>query len=400
MSSDDRYSWGEPQPYRGGPPAPRGLGRSRAALLGAFLSVFAVLTLVLGGWLLVHEYRTRNNDDRALYGHPRPVEPTASLTDLEKTNIAIYERAKPSVVHITTLSLQQDGYHLNPQEVPEGTGSGFIWDEGGHVVTNFHVIRKADAAQVMMADHTSYPATLVGASADNDLAVLRITAPKDKLRPIELGRSADLKVGQLGYAIGNPFGLDQTFTMGVISALGREIQSVSKRTIKNVIQTDAAINPGNSGGPLLNSAGRLIGVNTAIYSPSGSNAGIGFAIPVDEVNRVVPQLILNGKVTRPGLGVQVAADQLADQFGVTGALVMRVLPSSPAEKAGLRPTRRSANGRIRLGDVIVAIDGKPVEKADDYFDLLQQHQAGDTVTLTIRRDDQTTDVKVTLAGAE
>ncbi len=230
--------------------------------------------------------------------------------------------------------------------MPEGTGSGFIWDEGGHIVTNYHVIKGADGAHVTLADHTTYRASLVGAAPDKDLAVLHIDAPKDKLVPIRIGNSTDLQVGQMAYAIGNPFGLDLTLTTGVISALGREIQSVTKRTIKNVIQTDAAINPGNSGGPLLDSAGRLIGVNTAIYSPSGSSAGIGFAIPVDEVNRVVPQLIKNGKVERPGLGVQVAHDQLARELGVQkGAVIVRAFRNSPAAKAGLRPTRRDSSGR-------------------------------------------------------
>jgi S1-C subfamily serine protease len=361
------------------------------------LVLVGLLAAVAGGVWLFRAYRSHREDtERSLYGQPREVTPRASLTDLEKTNIAIYEKVKPSVAHITTLSIQEDVYHLNAQEMPEGTGSGFVWDEGGHVVTNYHVIHNADAAQVTLADHTTWRASLVGAAPDHDLAVLKIGAPKSKLHKIELGRSSDLKVGQMSYAIGNPFGLDQTFTMGVISALGREIKSVTKHAIKNVIQTDAAINPGNSGGPLLDSAGLLIGVNTAILSPSGSNAGIGFAIPVDEVNRVVPQLIRNGKVTRPSLGVQVATDQLADQFGQTGALVMRVLPSSPAEKAGLRATRRAANGRIQLGDVIVAVDGQPVEKANDLFDLLARHQAGEEVTLTIERDGQKMDVKATL----
>src|SRR5262249_4419728 len=211
-------------------------------------------------------------------------------------NIAIYKTAKPSVVHITSLTVQRDEWNFSTQEVPEGTGSGFVWDEGGHVVTNYHVIKDANAAHVTLADHTTWRASLVGAAADKDLAVLRIDAPKDKLVPIQIGSSSDLQVGQMVYAIGNPFGLDLTLTTGVVSALDRQIQSVTKRTIKNVIQTDAAINPGNSGGPLLDSAGRLIGVNTAIYSPSGSSAGIGFAIPVDEVNRVVPQLIKKGKL--------------------------------------------------------------------------------------------------------
>jgi S1-C subfamily serine protease len=361
------------------------------------LVLLGLVAAVAGGIYLVHEYRARqDNADRLLYGQPREVTPQASLTELEKTNIAIYENTRPAVVHITTLAIQEDFYRLNAQEVPEGTGSGFIWDEGGHIVTNFHVIQKADAAQVTLADHSTYRASLVGAAADHDLAVLKIDAPKSKLRKITLGSSADVRVGQLSYAIGNPFGLDQTFTMGVVSALGREIQSVTRHSIKNVIQTDAAINPGNSGGPLLDSAGRLIGVNTAIYSPSGSNAGIGFAIPVDEVNRVVPQLIRHGKLSRPSLGVMVGADQLAAQLGQTGALVMRVIPGSPAEKAGLKATHRTRNGDIMVGDVIVAVDGKPVRKANDLFDLLAQHQPGDKLKLTIDRNDQAMDVEVTL----
>jgi S1-C subfamily serine protease len=395
MAFDDPFTWREPRPVPPGSYAPRGGGRSRAPLLGPLLVVLGVVAVVLGGYLLVREYRSRQ-DDRALFGKPRAVEPAGTLSDLEKTNIDIYEQTKPSVVHITSLAVQQDAYNLNAQEIPEGTGSGFIWDEGGHVVTNFHVIRKANAADVILADQSTWRASLVGYSPDNDLAVLRIDAPKSKLRPIKLGSSHDLKVGQMAYAIGNPFGLDQTFTWGVVSALGREIQSVSKRTIKNVIQTDAAINPGNSGGPLLDSHGRLIGVNTAIYSPSGSNAGIGFAIPVDDVNRVVPELILHGKVVRPGIGVSLAPDQITDQLGRTGALILRTVRNGPADKAGLRPTRRDASGRIQLGDVIVAVNGEKVESKKDFDDRLQVHQVGETVTLTIERDDRKMDVQVTL----
>jgi S1-C subfamily serine protease len=358
------------------------------------------VSLVLGGYLLVREYRARHADDSAQYGQPHAIEPRGSLIDLEKTNIAIYERARPSVVHITSLAVQQDAFSLNSQEVPEGTGSGFIWDDGGHVVTNFHVIQKANAAEVILADRTPYRASLVGYSADNDLAVLRIDAPKSKLRPILVGSSKDLKVGQMAYAIGNPFGLDQTFTWGVVSALGREIKSVTKQTIKNVIQTDAPINPGNSGGPLLDSAGRLIGVNTAIYRPSGSSAGIGFAIPVDDVNRVVPQLIKHGKIVRPGIGATLAPDQLTEQTGRTGALVLRTVANGTADKAGLRATRRDSRGRILLGDFIVAVNGEPVETRSDFYDRLQGHQVGDTITLTIQRDEQKLDVKVTLGAEE
>jgi S1-C subfamily serine protease len=396
MPFDDHYSWREPRPLPPGPYPPRGMGRSRTALLGPLLVVLAVVS----GYLLVREYRERQAD-RTLFGQPRPVEPAGKLTDLEKTNIAIYEQAKPSVVHITTLTVQQDAYSLNAQEVPEGTGSGFVWDEGGHIVTNFHVIRSADAARVTLADHTSWRASLVGASPDNDLAVLHIDAPKRKLRPIRVGSSADLKVGQMAYAIGNPFGLDQTFTWGVVSALGREIKSSNNRAIKNVIQTDAAINPGNSGGPLLDSHGRLIGVNTAIYSPSGSNAGIGFAIPVDDVNRVVPQLIAHGKVVRPGIGAVIAPDQITiDELGLEGALILKTVPNGPAAKAGLRPTRRDVLGRIHLGDVIVAVNGEKVQTKNDFYDRLQGHKVGETVTLTIERGKEKQDVEVTLGAEE
>ncbi|MGH7174063.1 MAG: S1C family serine protease [Gemmataceae bacterium] len=355
--------------------------------LTPLLTLLALCGLLILGTLLWREYKAHQEAEaRNLYGVPREIAQRGDLSEIEKTNIDIYKKAKPSVVHITSLSVQRDEWNLNVQEVPEGTGSGFVWDQGGHIVTNFHVIKDAEAAHVTLADHTTYRASLVGAAPDKDLAVLHIDAPKSKLVPISLGKSEDLQVGQMAYAIGNPFGLDLTLTTGVISALGRQIQSVTKRTIKNVIQTDAAINPGNSGGPLLDSAGRLIGVNTAIYSPSHVSAGIGFAIPVDEVNRVVPQLIKKGKLERPSLGVQILEDHSARELGVDkGAVVLDVYPGSSAEKAGLRPTRQTRSGRIRLGDVIVAIDEKPVEKANDFFDILEKHKNGDTVTLTILR---------------
>jgi S1-C subfamily serine protease len=332
---------------------------------------------------------------------PREVQPRADLTSLEKTNISIYKASKPSVVHITSVDLRSDAFSMNAYEVPKGTGTGFVWDKKGHVVTNFHVIRGGQGARVTLADQTSVPARYVGGAPEKDLAVLKIDVPEDKLFPIPIGTSEDLQVGQLVYAIGNPFGLDQTLTTGVVSALGREIRSlVEGRTIQNVIQTDAAINPGNSGGPLLDSSGRLIGVNTAIYSPSGSSAGIGFAIPVDEVNRVVPQLIRSGKVTRPGLGVQVATDDVSRRLGVEGALIMRALPGGAAARAGLRSTMRAQDGKIILGDVITAINGKKVSRTRDLFTLLEQHQAGEEVTLTIARDGELVEVKVTLVPIE
>jgi S1-C subfamily serine protease len=327
---------------------------------------------------------------------PRTVTPRGDLMELEKTTIKVFRDVSPSVVHITTLAQQENPFSGDVQQVPEGTGSGFIWDDQGHVVTNFHVIRNAEAAKVTLADHSTWDARLVGALADNDLAVLGIAAPKSKLHPIAVGTSNDLQVGQSAFAIGNPFGLDQTLTRGLVSALGREITSVNRRPIRGVIQTDAAINPGNSGGPLLDSAGRLIGVNTAIFSPSGASAGIGFAIPVDDVNRVVTELIRHGKVVKPRLGIVPVPDQYTEKWGVTGVLIADVQPGSPAEKAGLQATRRTRRGEIVLGDVIVAIDGKPIETTRDLFAVLDTKKVGDTVTVTITRDGEKQDVSIKL----
>ena len=308
-----------------------------------------------------------------------------------------FQEGVPSVVYITSLSVHRDAFSLNVQEIPEGTGSGFIWDKNGDIVTNFHVVQGGEAWQVTLADNTSWKARLVGAAPDMDLAVLKIDAPAEKLHPIPLGTSKDLQVGQKVFAIGNPFGLDQSLTTGVIHALNREIKSVTQRMIKGVIQTDAAINPGNSGGPLLDSAGRLIGVNTAIYSPSGAYAGIGFAIPVDTVNRIVPEIIAKGRPTRVGLGVHVAPGKRNPrQMGLPGLLIIDVVPDSPAAKAGLRPTRRDRAG-LHLGDIITAIDGKPVKSADDLFSLLGVHKPGDTVKVTILRNGEEHTVDVALA---
>ena len=337
------------------------------------------------------------NDPRAM---PRAVAPRGDLSPGEKSIIGLFRQASPSVVHITAITVQRDLFTLNLYQIPEGTGSGFVWDTNGDVITNFHVIQNADAAQVTLADQSNWKARVVGVAADKDLAVLRIDAPAHRLHPIPVGTSKDLQVGQSVFAIGNPFGLDQTLTTGVISALGREIESVTRRPIQGVIQTDAAINPGNSGGPLLDSAGRLIGVNAAIYSPSGASAGIGFAIPVDTVNRIVPELIRYGKVIRPGIGVQVAEDQIAEQLGVKGVLVVDVRAGSAAAKAGIRPTRREASGRVRLGDVIVAVEGTKVDSPNDLFLALEKYKVGDSVNVSLLRDGKTVQTKVTLEGVQ
>jgi S1-C subfamily serine protease len=331
---------------------------------------------------------------------PRQVEARGSLAEDEQNNISVFRTVSPSVVHITTVELARSFLSLDVMQIPRGTGSGFIWDDRGNIVTNFHVIQGASAARVTLSDQSNYRATLVGAFPDRDLAVLRIDAPKEKLRAIVVGGSGELQVGQKVYAIGNPFGLDQTLTTGVISALNREIESVTRRPIRGMIQTDAAINPGNSGGPLLDSAGRLIGVNTAIYSPTGSFAGIGFAIPVDEVNRVVPRLIRDGKFVRPALGIQPAPQAFQRALGLgKGIAIVGVLPDSPAAKAGIRPFMRTPDGNLVRGDVIVALAGKEVATLEDLQTELELRQPGETVAVTVARGDKRENIQVRLGLA-
>ncbi len=318
----------------------------------------------------------------------RPVTPRGELADDEKSTIEIFQQASPSVVHIVTSSQQftRQGFRLRALEIPEGTGSGFVWDIDGHVVTNYHVIRNASSAKVTLADNTSWQARLVGYEPDKDLAVLKIDAPQSHLKPLPIGESANLQVGQKVFAIGNPFGLDRTLTTGVISGLGREIESASGRPIEGVIQTDAAINPGNSGGPLLDSAGRLIGVNTAIYSPSGTSAGIGFAVPVDIVNQFVPELIRNGHVERAGLGVSLVPDATAREFGVErGVLIGQVIEGGAADQAGVRGSELQ-QGKFIAGDLLIGINERPVEKTSDLLKILGNHRVGDEVKLSLIRD--------------
>jgi S1-C subfamily serine protease len=327
-----------------------------------------------------------------------PVTARGALSGLEETNIAIYDSASPTLVQITNLTQQRsDWFSLDLQEVPAGIGSGFVWDRDGHIVTNYHVVDGANAAQVTLSDHSTYRATRIWAYEDQDIAVLAIDAPASKLHPIQLGTSRDLKVGQVVYALGDPFGLGQTMTNGIVSALGRTFESANGRPITAVIQTSAAVNPGNSGGPLLDSAGRLVGMTTAIVSPSGAFVGVSFAIPVDPINRIVTELIQHGKVVRPRLGVQVAESSLAEQLGVDrGALITKVIPNSGADRAALRRTGRDTEGNIRLGDVIIEVDGKTVGSSDDLYTALQDHKVGDTVALTVIRDDKQQHIQVTL----
>ncbi|MCA9501127.1 MAG: trypsin-like peptidase domain-containing protein [Nitrospira sp.] len=321
---------------------------------------------------------------------------TQSLSAEELNTISVFEKAAQSVVYITNTAVRRDIWSLNTFEVPQGSGSGFIWNRQGHIVTNYHVIYGADSIQVVLDDQSTRDARIIGVDPDHDLAVLQITGKADILMPLEIGTSQDLRVGQRVLAIGNPFGLDHTLTTGVVSALGRSIKSVNDRTIENAIQTDAAINPGNSGGPLLNSAGELIGVNTQIVSPSGAYAGIGFAVPVDIVKRVVPQLIQYGKVIRPGLGISLIPDSIAGRWGIKGIVIAKVLPGSMADKAGLKGLEETATGRIRLGDVITAINGETIRTYDDLARLLDRHNVGDRIKLGIRRNgkEQTLSLKL------
>lgn len=360
-------------------------GRRRVPLL-------LVIALIIGGWWLFFRY------DRPVA--PVPVDPRAvaargDLAADEKNTIEIFQNASPAVVYITTSELRRNLFSLNIYEIPRGTGSGFVWDEQGHIVTNFHVIEGAARVEVTLADNSSWEGKVVGVAPDKDLAVLRISPPVGKLAPLPIGESGNLLVGQKVFAIGNPFGLDQTMTSGIVSALGREIQAVTGRTIQGVIQTDAAINPGNSGGPLLDSAGRLIGVNTAIYSPSGTSAGIGFAVPVDVVNRVAPEIISHGRVIQPGLGVTVAHDRLAERLKIEGVLIIDVRPGSSAAQSGLRGSRQNG-GEIVLGDIIVAVNGRPVRTFDDLRNEMDRYRVGEMVTLGIIRQGRPEELPVTL----
>ena len=355
-----------------------------------------LLLLILVLLLLFKEARTWLPDLYYRGAEPRAVAARGDLAEDEKGTISLFKSVSPSVVFITTMAVRQEFFSLRALEVPPGVGSGFVWSENGYIVTNYHVIAEIQEARVTLADQSTWSAQLVGTEPDKDIAVLKIDAPKHLLPPIAIGTSNDLQVGQKVFAIGDPFGFDQTLTTGVISGLGREIESATRRPIQGVIQTDAAINPGNSGGPPLDSAGRVIGINTAIVSPSGAYAGIGFAVPVDVVNRIVPQIIRGEKVKKPGLGIQMADDYLVRRFGLEGVLIGRVAPGSAADKAGLQPAKQDRLGRIILGDLIVAAGGKPIRNPDDLFKVFDSHEVGDTLTLTILRNERKVDVEVQL----
>jgi S1-C subfamily serine protease len=356
------------------------------------------------------------------------IPPVNALDDIEKKRIAIFERTSPSVVFLDIYTQRRDTFSPNVMEVPLGSGSGFIWDDKGHIVTNYHLVRNSQTAQVailtnakdrrkglpadsvptgqpystsmrptsVVSDINSggdgnymrsfYKATVVGVDPTKDIAVLKVEAPQSLLRPIDVGTSKGLKVGQQALAIGNPFGLDHTLTAGIISGLGREVRSPIGRPITNVIQTDAAINPGNSGGPLLDSSGKLIGMNTAIYSPSGASAGIGFAIPIDTVKAIVETLIRDGKIVRPVLGISLLESKQARALGISsGALVLEVPPGSPAAKAGMKGTRRTESGLVEVGDIIAKVGDTVITTEADLFQALEQYKPGDSVVISVLR---------------
>ncbi len=307
-------------------------------------------------------------------------------TEDEANSAEIFSAASPSVVYVTSSALRRQRFSLNVMEIPRGAGSGFVWDAQGLIVTNFHVIAGADRLTVTLQDQTEHPAEVVGVAPERDLAVLRLTDPPDELTPLPLGDSSELSVGRKVLAIGNPFGLDTTLTVGVVSALDREIRSPSGRQIRGVIQTDAAINPGNSGGPLLNSLGQLVGVNTAIYSPSGGSAGIGFAIPVNTVREVVPQLIAYGKIMRPVIGVELASDKWLRRWKVEGVPIVRVFRGFPADEAGMVGARRGYRGEVILGDVITHVDGTRVRNNDEYLTAMERLKIGDEIEIRTLRE--------------
>jgi S1-C subfamily serine protease len=335
----------------------------------------------------------------------KPVEapnhpPAAGQPANESNNIAVFRDVSPSVVFVTNTLIRRQLFSMNVMETPRGSGTGLIWDKDGLIVTNFHVIVGANRIIITLQSGNSYDAEVVGLAPEKDIALLRIKAPDEQLKPISLGNSNELSVGRKVLAIGNPFALDTTLTVGVVSALGREIKAANNRTIKDVIQTDAAINPGNSGGPLLNSSGQLVGVNTAIYSPSGASAGIGFAIPVNTVKDLIPQLLTYGKLYRPVLGIETLTDNWAKRLGVKGIAILSVKPGLAADLAGMVGVREDNRGQIHLGDVIIAINDEPVTNEDSLLTALEKFVPGDKVKVTTLKDEKILEYELTLTAPD
>jgi S1-C subfamily serine protease len=323
----------------------------------------------------------------------------AQLTENERNTIDVVKRMKGSVVFVTNIQLVRDWF-FNEEKVAKGSGSGFIWDDKGHIVTNFHVIEDGTEFSVSLQNQEQRQARLIGKDETKDIAVLQIQGDLKTLAPVKIGVSKDLEVGQKVIAIGNPFGFDHTVTTGIVSALGRKMLGAGDVTIRDMIQTDASINPGNSGGPLLNSSGELIGMNTMIYSPSGASSGVGFAIPVDTIQKVVPEIIRYGKVTRPGIGVSLLPDQYNRRFETDGAALWEVPVGSGAARAGLIGLSRDRYGRLLLGDVITGLDGAKIGSYDDLYTALETHKIGDTVTLTVTRNGKSRTAKIVLVKSD
>jgi S1-C subfamily serine protease len=371
-----------------------------ATRVSLLLGVAASTMLIL--WAPGRALAARNelNDSAA----PREITPRGELGSDERATIDLFERSRNSVVFISTKQAVVDFWSRNVMSVPRGTGSGFIWDDAGHIVTNFHVIEGASEASIKLVDGRSFRASLVGVSPEHDIAVLKIGIGFKGPRPIPIGTSGDLRVGQKVYAIGNPFGLDWTLTSGIVSAQNRSITEDDGRLLEHLIQTDAAINPGNSGGPLLDSSGRLIGMNTAIYSPSGAAAGIGFAVPVDMVNRVVPSLVRDGHYESPSIGISVDErlnERLEAVTGIEGAFVLRVSQGSSGADAGLQGAKISREGEFIGGDIIVSVNGKKIESVSRLLATLDDYQIGNTVRLGVQRGNKLIEIAVRLqAGNE
>ncbi|MFO0566034.1 MAG: trypsin-like peptidase domain-containing protein [Polyangiaceae bacterium] len=318
-------------------------------------------------------------------------------TEDEKNTIEVFQRAAPTTVFVTQKQLVVDWLQGKAMEVPSGAGTGFIWDDRGHIVTNFHVVLDARSLSVTLQDQKVYAARVVGTEPRKDIAVLKIDAPKSALRPVELPPPEHkLEVGQKVIAIGNPFGLDHTLTTGVVSALGRSVDGVGGVSIRDMVQTDAAINPGNSGGPLLDSSGRLIGMNTMIFSKSGGSTGIGFAVPVETIRRVVPQLVEKGRVDQVGFGIRIDPQQrLERRFRIAGVVVLEVVPGSPAERSGVRGLTQNDQG-ITLGDVIVGVGDQRVRSYDDLYNILDKKKAGERVKVKVQRGSEEVDLSLEL----
>jgi S1-C subfamily serine protease len=330
-----------------------------------------------------------------------PAPRNARLGEDELNTIEVVRKTKNSVVFITNLQYVRDFFYSSNQPVPQGSGSGFVWDRDGHIVTNFHVIDEGDKFMVSLPDQRQVEAALVGRDPSKDIAVLKLGQNVEGLEPVAIGASRDLQVGQKVIAVGNPFGLDHTVTKGIVSALGRSMLGAGDVTIRDMIQTDASINPGNSGGPLLDSAGELIGMSTAIISPSGASSGLGFAVPVDTIKKVVPQIIQFGKVIRPDLGgVEFVRDEVARRARIEGAVVLQVARDSRAYELGLRGLFRDEYGRLRIRDVVTGIDAMKIKSWDDLFSALDGYKIGDTVTLTVAREGKTRQLALKLVGTE